>query len=176
MPTYPIYISKYRPELRFPDFPGCSVPCPIPKDLAEGQDETQARLDRARKLATWYLVGSHERPGWIVKRLKDGYAVPMPGTYELGSQALHELEVQIVLPEEIETALGFHWLPSILECSHAQAAQLLGITEERLEALEHARARPNHKELARMRFAVKKSYTRLRVQADSESTPQEAAS
>ena len=161
MIRYPIVVRAIPSgrKISFPDFPGCCFTLrPKPGEF-ETEDEFRAAIQS--KALDW-PIGNTEVPGWIPTRLKGGYTIFRPETYQY-----HLLDSEIELwtdplPENYETGLEFHWTRFDLRQTRDDMARLMAIGVNRLAALEEGLMRPNHRDRVMLKHALQSSHTRLK--------------
>lgn len=162
MIRYPIVVRKI-PSGRRISFPDLSTYVEYtPKD--GGPPTEDAYRQAISQAAADYLSATDDRkPGWIPARLRDtsfyedGYQIVRPGA---GGEIIlrdPEIELEVVMPSNIEEALMFHWLRQDLDGSREEIARLLNIDPERYVKIEECRIRPNHHERARLRHFQQRS-------------------
>lgn len=150
MVTFPIVVQVIPGGRRisFPDFPGCCFIIKPPDGELATEDEYQQAIKEA---AMRWLAGTPDQPGWIQRRLHDGYQIVRPGTYDFELRA-SEIELETSpLPPDVATMLEFCWLYDELNVGLEETARLLDISPERYLQIACGQTQPNHHEKAKLR-------------------------
>ncbi|MDD5437940.1 MAG: hypothetical protein PHC70_02230 [Patescibacteria group bacterium] len=162
MVRYPIVVRVIPGgrKVSFPDFPGCCFNLRPKEGELATEEEFQAAI-RSRALA--WLVGTPEAPGWIPTRLRGGYTIAQPGTYQfrlLNSEI--ELEAD-PLPENLAAGLEIHWTRVERMKTREEMARMMAINLDRLAGLEEGQIKANHRDRVMLRHVRQSSQTRLRA-------------
>jgi len=140
---YPMIVALVTSGKRvvFPDFPGCLVHCSFKQltSLGPARSETAFIKEAARE----YLHA------WIKTRLRDGYRVARPYTYELPKLKAHE-EIWAVDVSELDFALEFHWARLELGWSVEHMADKLNLTVDGYRRIETGESAPDDEQIAKL--------------------------